>query len=112
MLCALDDVNLEVLDAPLPPDANTVYRPIHGLSGFRNDSRSWRDEFETAKNAPQEFELDLEAAVARTWASLGFPHLDDLPPDYDTADLTALSGWHIKVTFTRMSPMQVTRPVW
>jgi hypothetical protein len=107
---------LDVMDTDvkrLTVDAkNILYRPAHLIGGFYEDTVSWIENWATQMANPDSFQLDLHEAYSQSWSSLGFPQFDVVKQPLSGADVDALSGWEVTVSFTAMQAYSVDRGSW
>ncbi|KAG8629175.1 hypothetical protein KVT40_003040 [Elsinoe batatas] len=105
--------DIDVTTASQPVDSKAViYRPLHYLSGFRADSIGWRDQFNQDIYQPSWIEIDLRHAVGEKWATLGFPAFDKLQVPFTNAEVSALEGWKVQLSYTGMMNYAVHRGLW
>ncbi|KZZ89404.1 hypothetical protein AAL_07703 [Moelleriella libera RCEF 2490] len=90
------------------PPQHIYYRPLYSIGGIDMRIDSWVD---AGEGGSEKVHLDLDLAGARTatWASLGFPNLDN-EPSYETK--TAKMDVELSLEAAGMQAFAVDRGLW
>ncbi|KAF4966989.1 hypothetical protein FSARC_5397 [Fusarium sarcochroum] len=93
-----------------PPD-KIYYRPLYSINGVDRRVDSWVDAREGGREEIR-LDLDLEGAKTASWASLGFPHLDN-DPSYKTDSITTeTSELQLSIKAGGLQAFDVDRGFW
>lgn len=106
------DIPTSAIDRAKPPfkisPQQIYYRPLYSIGGIEMRIDSW---VVAREEGPEQVHLDLDLAGARTatWASLGFPNLDN-EPSYKTK--TANMDVELSLEAAGMQAFDVDRGFW